>query len=76
MMIILNISICAKITWKIDDGVSICLFRATNEMVEVTKHNFDDEFPLIIQRIKSSAFVAIDTEFTALTIDEQLEKSR
>ena len=64
------------ITWKIDDGVSICLFRATNEMVEVTKHNFDDEFPLIIQRIKSSAFVAIDTEFTALTIDEQLEKSR
>ena len=65
-----------KITWKIDDGVSICLFRATNEMVEVTKHNFDDEFPLIIQRIKSSAFVAIDTEFTALTIDEELEKSR
>ena len=45
-------------------------------MVEVTKHNFDDEFTLIIQRIKSSAFVAIDTEFTALTIDEQLEKSR
>lgn len=44
-------------------------------MVEVTKHNFDDEFPLIIQRIKSSAFVAIDTEFTALTIDEELEKS-
>ena len=45
-------------------------------MVEVTKHNFDDEFPLIIQRIKSSSFVAIDTEFTALTIDEELEKSR
>ena len=45
-------------------------------MVEVTKYNFDDEFPQIIERIESAAFIAIDTEFTALTIDYQKEKSR
>ena len=44
--------------------------------MEVTKHNFEDEFPLLVQRIKNAAFVAIDTEFTALTIDEKTEKSR
>ena len=46
------------------------------EKMEVTKHNFEDEFPLLVQRIKNAAFVAIDTEFTALTIDEKTEKSR
>ena len=46
------------------------------DKMEVTKHNFEDEFPLIVQRIKNAAFVAIDTEFTALTIDEKAEKSR
>ena len=46
------------------------------DKMEVTKHNFEDEFPLIVQRIKNAAFVAIDTEFTALTIDEKTEKSR
>ena len=45
-------------------------------MVEVTKHSFEDEFPLIVQRIENASFVAIDTEFTALTIDEKAEKSR
>ena len=45
-------------------------------MCEVTRHNFEDEFPMIIQRIQNAAFIAIDTEFTALTIDEQIEKSR
>ena len=45
-------------------------------MVEVTKYNFEAEFPQIIERIENAAFVAIDTEFTALTIDDQKEKSR
>ena len=44
--------------------------------MEVTKHNFEDEYPLIVHRIEKAAFVAIDTEFTALTIDEKTEKSR
>ena len=45
-------------------------------MCEVTRHNFEDEFPSISNRIRNAAFIAIDTEFTALTIDEQKDKSR
>ena len=45
-------------------------------MCEVTRHNFEDEISVINNRIQNAAFIAIDTEFTALTIDEQKEKSR
>lgn len=52
------------------------VYLGLNKMCEVTRHNFEDEFSMIIHRIRNAAFIAIDTEFTALTIDEQKEKSR
>ena len=54
----------------------LIIYLGLNKMCEVTRHNFEDEFPLIIERIRNAAFIAVDTEFTALTIDEQIEKSR
>ena len=45
-------------------------------MCEVTSHNFEELLPEISNRIRNAAFIAIDGEFTALTIDDQKDKSR
>ena len=45
-------------------------------MCEVTSHNFEELLPEISNRIRNAAFIAIDGEVTALTIDDQKDKSR
>ncbi|GIY67674.1 poly(A)-specific ribonuclease PNLDC1 [Caerostris darwini] len=44
--------------------VNIRIFK----MVEVTKSNFNEMMPLVEKAIKNSSFIAIDAEFTGLTL--------
>ncbi|GIY88387.1 poly(A)-specific ribonuclease PNLDC1 [Caerostris extrusa] len=44
--------------------VNIRIFK----MVEVTKSNFNEMMPLVEKAIKNSSFIAIDAEFTGLTV--------
>ena len=39
-------------------------------MCDVTRHNFAEVFPKIQKSIKNCNFIAVDTEFSALSLDD------
>lgn len=39
-------------------------------MCDVTRHNFEEAFPKIQKSIKNCNFIALDTEFSALSLDD------
>ena len=39
-------------------------------MCDVTRHNFEEVFPKIQKSIKNCNFIALDTEFSALSLDD------
>lgn len=44
----------------------VVFFFETKNMCEVTSSNFDELFPVIIQQIEQSCFLAVDTEFSSI----------
>ncbi|KAL4223633.1 Poly(A)-specific ribonuclease pnldc1 [Mactra antiquata] len=44
-------------------------------MVEVVKSTFAEQYPLIIEAIKDCDFIALDTEFTGLSVDSEMKPS-
>ncbi|XP_060602358.1 poly(A)-specific ribonuclease PNLDC1-like, partial [Ruditapes philippinarum] len=42
-------------------------------MVEVLKSTFNEQYPTIVEDVKHCDFIALDTEFTGLKINEQLK---
>lgn len=44
-------------------------------MVDVTNKNFDHLLPSVLSDIKSSSFIAVDTEFTGLLVDSVFKNS-
>ncbi|XP_071092887.1 pre-piRNA 3'-exonuclease trimmer-like [Haliotis cracherodii] len=44
-------------------------------MCEVTKSNFENYLPLIEKSVKQADFIAIDTEFTGLTVNDSMKYS-
>ena len=39
-------------------------------MCDVTRHNFEEVFPKIQKSIRNCNFIALDTEFSALSLDD------
>lgn len=44
-------------------------------MVEVVKSSFKDQYPVIAEAVKKCDFIALDTEFTGLKINENIKSS-
>ncbi|XP_045172310.2 poly(A)-specific ribonuclease PNLDC1-like isoform X2 [Mercenaria mercenaria] len=44
-------------------------------MVEVVRSSFKEQYPLIAENIRKCDFIALDTEFTGLKINEQIKSS-
>jgi hypothetical protein len=42
-------------------------------MGEITRNNFDEKYPEIVDNLRSAVFIAVDTEFTGLLSDPKFK---